>query len=98
VQAASALNHPNICTIYDLARKRPGIHRHGILGRRHAEAPHRRKSMELEMLLTLGIEIADALEAAHAKGAPRHQACEYFVTERAVTRKFWILVWQKSKA
>ena len=69
-KAASALNHPNICTIHEIDEddgKR--LHRHGVSGRRRRWASHRGQTVEIEMLLELGIEIADALDAAHAKGS-----------------------------
>jgi serine/threonine protein kinase/tetratricopeptide (TPR) repeat protein len=66
---ASALDHPNICTIFDLDEAE-GLH---FIAMQHVEGKNVRqlvngRPLELESALRIGIQVADALTAAHARG------------------------------
>ena len=94
-RASSALNHPGICTVYAI-EEHEGQHfivMECLEGQTLAQAMTARPAFDLEGVLAIGIQIADALESAHARGIVHRDVkpANVFVNARRPVRR-----WERS--
>src|SRR5579862_6163516 len=88
-RAASSLNHPNICTIHSIEQheRRQFIVMELLEGETLAQTM-KGLPVEVDKLVAIGIQIADALESAHAKGIVHRdiKPANIFVTDRGIVK------------
>jgi serine/threonine protein kinase len=95
------LNHPNICTIYDVGEQ-DGL---AFIAMEYLEGSTLKariadgRDLDIDALLTIGIEIADALDTAHASGSSiAISSRPTSLSARVATPRFWTSAWPRWKA